>query len=91
MRISPRDLYRLRRAHLEARNAVLRLEMARHRLGELLLEMERRYGLLGSRGTIDIHTGEVRVPSTEAQPPAPKESDDHPERHPQPCPARPEG
>ncbi len=56
-RLSVRDLWRLRRAHLAAQRARLRLQDAEQSLRELALELERRYGLLGSTAALDIHTG----------------------------------
>ena len=57
--VSVRDLYRLRRASLQTREAALRAQMAQHQLEALTLELELRYGLLGREATLDIHTGRV--------------------------------
>ncbi len=63
MRITPRDLYLLRKTGLQMRRDVLRAQQAERRYQELLLHLERKYGLLdaGTGGVIDPQTGEVRV------------------------------
>jgi hypothetical protein len=65
-RLSVRDLWRLRRAHLAAQRARLRLQDAEQSLRELALELEHRYRLLGSDTALDIHTGLI-MPSTETR------------------------
>ncbi len=62
-RLSVRDLWRLRRAHLAAQRARLRLQDAEQSLRELALELERRYGLLGTAAALDIHTGLIVPPA----------------------------
>lgn len=57
--LSPRDLYRFRRASLHAQRAALKAQSAQQALGELALELERRYNLLGQDARIDMHTGEI--------------------------------
>ena len=59
MYISTTDLYRLRHIQLAARRMALKAQHAEQAYRELLLEMEHRYGLLGTEAVIDIHTGEV--------------------------------
>ena len=60
------DLYRLRRAHLEVQEAELWAELARQRLRGVTLALERRYGILGRRASIDVHTGAITLtPSRE--------------------------
>ncbi len=61
MQLIPRDLYRLRRAHLMSRRAVLRAQYAQQQLDELSLEMERRYGLLTRDAALDMKTGAITV------------------------------
>ena len=61
MQLTPRDLYRLRRAHLMARRAALRAQHAQQQLDEMSLEMERRYGLLTREAVLDLKTGAVTV------------------------------
>ncbi|MBF8267219.1 MAG: hypothetical protein HW388_727 [Dehalococcoidia bacterium] len=63
MKLSPKDLYRLRLAQLVAQRGALRAQQAEQTLRELVLEMEQQYGLLGTTSSIDVHTGEVRVTS----------------------------
>jgi len=65
-RLSVSDLWRLRRAHLAAQRARLRLQDAEQSLRELALELERRYGLLGSDVALDIHTGLI-IPAADTQ------------------------
>ena len=67
-RLSVRDLWRLRRAHLAVQRARLHLQDAEQSLRELALELERRYGLLGTAAALDIHTGLI-VPDSQRQPP----------------------
>lgn len=61
MRLAARDLYRLRRASLETQRILLRAQSAQQALGELTLELERKYGLLGTDAMVDIHTGKIQV------------------------------
>ena len=61
MRLSPKDLYRLRHAQLAAQRGALRAQQAEQAFRELLLEMEHQYGLLGTNASIDVHTGEVQA------------------------------
>ncbi|MBI2165383.1 MAG: hypothetical protein HYU29_03135 [Chloroflexi bacterium] len=56
-RLAPRDLYLLRQAQQRAKRLSLRAQLAQQEMEELLLDMERRYGLLGERVTVDISTG----------------------------------
>ena len=67
--LSPNDLYRLRAAHLQARQAALQAEMARQRLDAVLLEIERRYDLLGQEVSVDARTGRI-TPAGEGEPSA---------------------
>lgn len=60
-RLSPRDLYQLRRVHLKAAEAALLAQQARGRLEAIILELEQRYGLLGHHATVDIRTGQVTL------------------------------
>jgi len=61
LKLTPQDLYRLRRASLAAQRAEVEAGLARQRLREVTLEVERRYGLLGSGAAVDVGTGEIRV------------------------------
>lgn len=61
MRLSARDLYRLKRAHLEAQRSALRAQLAHQSLQELVLELQRRYGLLGEVVTLEPTTGLLHV------------------------------
>lgn len=61
MKVSVEDLYRLRHTQLATQRAALRAQQADQALRELVLDMESRYGLLGTSASIDIHTGEVRT------------------------------
>ena len=61
MKLSSQDLYQIRHAQLAAQKAALKAEQA---FRELLLELEERYDLLGADASIDIHTGEVELPSS---------------------------
>ena len=64
VRLTPRDLYRLRRARLVAQRAALRAQYAQQQLEELALEMERSYGLLATDGVLDVQTGRIQVRET---------------------------
>ncbi len=57
--LSPKDLYRLRRATCVAQRAQLRAELAQQNLKEIVLELERLYNLLGQEASLDIHTGRI--------------------------------
>ena len=59
-RISPKELYLLRRAQLEAERKALAADLARQAVKEFLLNLERKYGLLGKEGYVDIHTGSIK-------------------------------
>ena len=61
MTLATRDLYRLRKANLEAQKAFLRAQTVQQTLREITLELERKYGLLGLEATVDIHTGKIRM------------------------------
>ena len=70
MKISVRDLYRLRHTRLVAQRAALKAQQAEQTLREMLLELEHQYGLLGTNALIDVHTGEVETsPSNGYRPP----------------------
>ncbi len=78
VQLIPRDLYRLRRAHLMSRRAALRAQYAQQQLDELSLELERHYGLLTRDAVLDLKTGAVTLsPATtnnQAQGPADTEA-----------------
>lgn len=59
MKLQSHDLYRLRRAALDAELAELQAQLARHRLRELTLRLEAKYQLLTTEACIDIHSGEI--------------------------------
>ncbi len=59
MTLAIRDLYRLRKASLEAQKALLRAQTVQQTLREITLELERKYGLLGLEATVDLHTGKI--------------------------------
>ena len=63
VRLSPGDLYRLRRARLRLERAALRARFAQQLLEELTLDLERRYALLATDNWLDPSTGRVS-PST---------------------------
>ncbi len=67
MKLATRDLYRLRKANLEAQRALLRAQAAQQTLKEITLELERRYGLLGRDATVDVHTGKIQLPRGDEQ------------------------
>ena len=60
-KVSTTDLYHLRHAHLAAQRAALMAQQAEQAFRELVLELEQRYGLLGTTSTIDVHTGDVQT------------------------------
>ncbi len=64
MRLSPKDLYALRRAHLLAERKALVAQLAHHSLQRLTLELERRYALLAREARLDIHTGLIQRDDT---------------------------
>ena len=57
--LSPQDLYRLRRASLNAQRALLSAQAAQQAVKDITLQLERKYGLLGKNASIDAHTGEI--------------------------------
>ncbi len=59
MQLTPRDLYRLRRARLSLQRATLRAQMAQQELQETTLDLERRYGLLVKVAQLDMQTGVI--------------------------------
>jgi hypothetical protein len=61
LRLRPSDLYRLRRAHLRAEAEALAAQRAQLYLRRLLLDLERRYGLLAREATLDIATGIISL------------------------------
>jgi hypothetical protein len=63
MRMKPKDLYRLRRMQLHAQRQTLQAQMAHHRLQEFTLELERQYDLLAREATLNVHTGEITLPT----------------------------
>jgi len=67
LRMAPRDLYRLRRAHLMARRANLRAQYAQQQLDEMSLELERRYGLLAKDATLDMKSGAIAISAASAR------------------------
>ena len=60
MKISTRDLYRLRRIRLVAQRSALRAQYAQQQLEELVLELERSYGTLTKDTVMDIQTGRIQ-------------------------------
>ena len=74
LRLSPRDLYRLRQAQVKARESALRATLAQHQVETLTLELEWRYRLLGHDATIDAHTGAITLST---QPSEGGENHDH--------------
>ncbi len=59
-RVKPEELYRLRRLQLEAERLALETQRAQREVKAFLLELERRYRLLGSGATLDSYTGDIR-------------------------------
>lgn len=59
MKASSRELYVIRKGELAAERKALLARMVQLALKELVLELERKYGLLGQQATIDVHTGEI--------------------------------
>lgn len=85
MKISTRDLYRLRHTQLAAQRAALKAQQSEQAFRELLLELEHQYGLLGTNASIDVHTGEVEAaPSNGNKPPltSPGQTQEHDIREP---------
>ena len=59
MKASAEDLYQLRKARLDAERKTLEAQLAENRAKSLLLYIERRYGLLATEATLDIHSGQI--------------------------------
>jgi len=59
VRVSPRDLYALRKAHLLAERKDLVSRMAYCTLKRLTLEIERKYALLTRNARLDINSGAI--------------------------------
>mgnify|MGYP001559652243 CR=1 FL=1 len=74
-RVTAAELYELRRAQLVAEEAALQAQLLQAALRRKTLEIERKYGLLGCRGVLDIHTGQIQgggyEPERNAHPGAP--------------------
>ena len=67
-KVSPRELYLLRRAQLHAEREALVAHLAQQAVKEFLLDLERKYGLLGKEGYLDIHSGIVKEVDGEPNP-----------------------
>ena len=67
MKLSTRDLYRLRHTQMAAQRAALRAQHLEHIFRQLMLETERKYGFLGKNGSVDVNTGEIIAGSTQLQ------------------------
>ena len=61
MQLTSRDLYRLRRMRLMVQRATLRAQYAQQQFEELMLELERSYGILTKDTVMDIQTGKIQV------------------------------
>ena len=59
MRACAEDLYQLRKAKLDAERMQLLAQLAENKAKSLLLDIERRYGLLATEATLDIHSGQI--------------------------------
>ncbi len=59
--LTSRDLYRLRRMRLTVQRATLRAQYAQQQLEELMLELERSYGILTKDTVMDIQSGKIQV------------------------------
>ncbi|MFQ5873024.1 MAG: hypothetical protein ACE5JL_04395 [Dehalococcoidia bacterium] len=64
MRVSPKDLYALRKAHLLAERKALVAQLAQHSLKHLTLELERKYSLLAKSAQLDVNTGIIQEDET---------------------------
>ena len=67
MQLTPRDLYRLRRARLSLQRATLRAQMAQQELQETTLDLERRYGLLVRVAQLNMQTGVITLDEGETE------------------------
>ncbi|MFQ5826782.1 MAG: hypothetical protein ACE5IA_05430 [Dehalococcoidia bacterium] len=65
-RASARDLYKLRRSHLDAERQAIMAQLAQNRFKTILLGLELRYDLLASEVTLDINTGRIILHQTES-------------------------
>ena len=65
MKASAEDLYQLRKARLDAERKTLEAQLAENRAKSLLLYIERRYGLLATEATLDIHSGQITAAAEE--------------------------
>ena len=62
MKLSDKDLYRLRKAQLAAEKRTLAAEQAEQAYRELLLDIHHEYGVIGKAVAIDLETGEITAP-----------------------------
>jgi len=67
MRASAKDLYQLRKAKLDAERKTLEAQLAENRAKYLLLYIERRYGLLATEATLDMHSGQITKAAEEVE------------------------
>jgi hypothetical protein len=67
MRAAAEDLYQLRKAKLDAERLQLLAGLAENRAKSLLLDIERRYGLLATEATLDIHSGQITKADEEGE------------------------
>ncbi|MBI2910025.1 MAG: hypothetical protein HYX92_20480 [Chloroflexi bacterium] len=59
MRVTPGDLYRLRRFNLYAEKKALEAQRARNLVQEAVLRLEVKYHLLGADASLDSHSGVI--------------------------------
>ena len=57
--ISPDDRYLIRKSQMDADKKALEAQKAHQDLQRLILELERKYGLLGTGRTIDLHNAVI--------------------------------
>ncbi|MBI4282647.1 MAG: hypothetical protein HY672_04085 [Chloroflexi bacterium] len=63
--VSAGEMYQLRRALLRAERLSLLAQLIQNRARALLLTLEKRYGLLGTDGKLDIDSGRITRETSE--------------------------
>ena len=66
-KVTPKDLYALRKAYLLAERKDLVSRLAHCKLKRLTLEMERKYALLTSNARLDINSGSILTADVEEE------------------------
>jgi hypothetical protein len=61
MKLTPDEIYRLRKTVLDARRKALEAQLLDLEVGLQNLELEQKYGLLDKDATINVDNGEITI------------------------------